>query len=145
VVEGDEVVSEGRRIREHSRAGVCPVKVVVSASLSGDYDKRYVVVDEATGEVLDDAQGYGYKTAQNAHRAYGYKAMPPKKKRQRDAVKRQVARWCAKHEEVMQHVEQAMFYAMKDGGNIAEADVRTILAKHGVELPFPVKDLMKHW
>jgi hypothetical protein len=31
------------------------VKVVVSAPLSSNYDKRYVVVDEASGEVLDDA------------------------------------------------------------------------------------------
>ena len=118
---------------------------VVSASLSGNCGRRYVVVDEASGEVLDDAQGYGYRSAQNAHRAYAYKAMPPKKKRQRDAVKRRVARWCAEHEDVMQHVEQAMFYGMKDGANITEADVRTILAEHGVELPFGVNDLMKHW
>jgi hypothetical protein len=64
------------------------VKVVVSASLSSDYDKRYVVVDEASGEVLDDAQGYGYKSAQNAHQAYSYKSMPTKEKRQREAVDR---------------------------------------------------------
>lgn len=120
------------------------MKVVVSASLSSSYDKRYVVVDEATGEVLDDALGYGYKSRQNAHRAYSYKSMPPKK-RQREAVKQQVERWCAAHPDLMQHFEQAMFYAMKDGENITEADVREILAGQGVELPFPVKDLMKHW
>ena len=125
--------------------GECPVKVVVSASLSKNYDKRYVVVDESTGEVLDDAQGYGYKNAQNAHRAYSYKSMPAKKKRQREAVKRRVERWCAEHEEFMQHVDQAMLYALKDGENVAEADVRAILTEHGLELPFPVKDLMKHW
>lgn len=109
------------------------MKVVVSASLSSNYDKRYVVVDEATGEVLDDAQGCGYKSAQNAHRAYSYKAMPPKKKRQRKAVKRQVERWCAEHKEFMQHVGQAMLYALKDGENVAEADVRAILTEHGLE------------
>lgn len=120
------------------------MKVVVSASLSSSYDKRYVVVDEATGEVLDDAQGYGYKSAQNAHRAYSYKSLPPKKKRRREAVKRQVERWCAGHEEFMQHIEQAMFYALKDGQSVTEEDVREIVAEHGLELPFPVKDLMKH-
>jgi hypothetical protein len=121
------------------------VKVVVSAWLSGSYDRRYVVVDEATGEVLDDAQGYGYKSAQNAHRAYSHKSMPPKKKRQREAVKRQVERWCAGHKEFMQHVDQAMLYALKDGENVTEADVRAILTEHGLELPFAVKDLMRHW
>jgi hypothetical protein len=58
------------------------MKVVVSASLSSSYDKRYAVVDDATGGVVDDAQGYGYKSRQNAHRAYSYKSMPPKKERQ---------------------------------------------------------------
>ena len=121
------------------------VRVVASAALSSNFDKRYVVVDEATGEVVDDAQGCGYKSAQNAHRAHAYKSMPPKKKRQRDAVKRQAQRWCAQHPEFMQHVEQSMFYAMKDGQNVTEADVRAILADHGLELPFSVKDLMRHW
>ena len=120
-------------------------KVVVSASLSSSYDRRYVVVDEATGEVLDDAQGYGYKTAQNAHRAHAFKSMSPKNKRQRDAAKRRVQRWCGQHPEVVQHLEQSTFYAMGDGENVTAADVRVILAEHGLELPFPVEDLMKHW
>jgi hypothetical protein len=119
--------------------------VVVSASLSSSFDKRYVVIDEATGEVLDDAQGYGYKSAPNAHRAYWYKSMPPKKKRQREAVKRRVERWCAGHGEFMRHVEEAMLDAMKDGETVAEADVLAILSEHGLELPFSVKDLMRHW
>lgn len=81
------------------------VRVVASAALSSNVDKRYVVVDEATGEIVDDAQGYGYKSAQNAHRAHAYKSMPPRKKRRRDAAKRQVQHWCAEHPDFMQHVE----------------------------------------
>ena len=119
--------------------------VVVSASLSGRYDKRYVVVDEATGEVLDDAQGYGYQSAHNAHRAYPYESMPPNKKRQREAVKRQVERRCAGHEEFMQHVEQATSYALKAGESLTEEDVREIATEHGLQLPFSVKDLMTYW
>jgi hypothetical protein len=121
------------------------VRVIASAALSSNFDKRYVVVDEATGEIVDDAQGYGYKSAQNAHRAHAYKSMSPNKKRQRDAAKRQVQRWCAQHPQFMQHVEQSMFYALKDGQNFTEADVRAIVAEHGLELPFTVKGLMRHW
>ena len=39
--------------------------------------QRYVVVDGATGAVLDDANGYGYKTEKNALRAYYYKLYSP--------------------------------------------------------------------
>ena len=34
---------------------------------------RYHIVSVDTGEVLDDAQGYGYKTAQKAYVGYSYK------------------------------------------------------------------------
>ena len=85
------------------------VKVVISTTLSSRHDKRYVVVDEVSGEIVDDAQGEGYKTAQNAHRAHAYKSMPRTKKRQREAVKRQVERWWAAHPDFMGHVEQSTF------------------------------------
>lgn len=39
-------------------------KVVKSGALSEQYFPRFVVVDAESGKVLDDAQGYGYKTAQ---------------------------------------------------------------------------------
>jgi hypothetical protein len=106
------------------------VRVVVSPSLSEGYDRRYVVVDAATGEVIDDAQGYGYKTAQNAHRARAYKSMSPQKKRQRDTVKKGVRRWCEKHSEFMADIARAMLYAVKDGEAFTEADVTALLKDH---------------
>jgi len=119
--------------------------VIVSPCLSKGYDRRYVVVDEASGEILDDAGGYGYKTAQNAHRAYSYKSMPPKQNSQPNAVKHEVERWCAVNGEFMGYVEQAMFYAMKDGDSFTKADVERLLCEHSVELPFSTQDLMRHW
>ena len=35
-----------------------------------NFETRYRIVSTATGKVLDDAHGYGYKTAQKAHAAY---------------------------------------------------------------------------
>lgn len=35
-------------------------------------ETRFVIVDDETGEVLDNAQGYGYKSAQNAYRGWNY-------------------------------------------------------------------------
>ena len=49
------------------------MKVVESKTLSGPYDRRFVVVDEEIGNVLDDAQGYGYKSKQKAMAAWSYK------------------------------------------------------------------------
>lgn len=39
---------------------------------------RYRIINEENGSVLDDAQGYGYKSAQNAYKAFGYKTKTKK-------------------------------------------------------------------
>ena len=41
--------------------------------LSQWYDPRYVIVDTSTGEIVDDAQGYGYKSEQKAYACFSYK------------------------------------------------------------------------
>ena len=52
-------------------------KVVKSIELSKTFDDRFVVIDPVSGEVLDDAQGYGYTSPQNAVRAYGKRGAEP--------------------------------------------------------------------
>ena len=36
---------------------------------------RFIIEDSETGEVLDDAQGYGYKTIEGAFKAYKFKRL----------------------------------------------------------------------
>lgn len=49
------------------------IEVIASESLSKDGEKRYVIVDPETGEILDDAQGYGFRSKRNAYAAYTHK------------------------------------------------------------------------
>ena len=42
-------------------------------SMDTNYTPRYILVDETTGEIVDDAQGYGYTTAHKAYKGYGWK------------------------------------------------------------------------
>lgn len=44
-----------------------------SISLSTLYDARYVIMDSETGEIVDECQGWGYTTAQKAHKGFAYK------------------------------------------------------------------------
>ena len=43
-------------------------------------ERRFVLVDTETGEIVDDAQGYGYTSAAGAHRAYGWKSKHRRRK-----------------------------------------------------------------
>lgn len=50
-------------------------------------------MDETTGEIVDDAQGWGgYKTARNAYRAHAYKKRPKSRRRKAASVERRVKR-----------------------------------------------------
>ena len=50
------------------------ITVVKSESLSDKFGDRFIVVDEETGEILDDAQGYGYRSVKGAYAALAWKA-----------------------------------------------------------------------
>lgn len=43
-------------------------------------ETRWAIVNIETGEIIDDAQGYGYKTASGAYRAFGWKSKHRNKK-----------------------------------------------------------------
>lgn len=92
------------------------MKVVKSDSLSTEWAARFVIVDEQTGNVLDDAQGYGYKSSQSAYKAWAYKTNKKTRKRVNKRVRqrRAFSRWWEKHPEFRDRVEEIMFIAAKD-------------------------------
>lgn len=90
-------------------------KVIESTALSNFYDKRYVVVDIATGEILDDAQGYGYKSIKNAYSAYAYKNRDKSKDKEKAAKKKLIHKWMKKHKSFVDSISDDVFYSFKDG------------------------------
>lgn len=51
------------------------IAVIKSKKYSKQIDKRYIVINKKTGEIVDDAQGYGYRTEKGALTSYIYKQM----------------------------------------------------------------------
>ena len=88
-------------------------KVVKSIELSKTFDDRFVVIDPVSGEVLDDAQGYGYTSPQNAVRAYAYKHRDRSKDPARRTRKLLVGDWVTQNEPAIRELEQAVY----DGGH----------------------------
>lgn len=56
------------------------ITVIEGGSLNSYHEKRYIIVDKDTGEMLDDAQGYEYKSPQKAYAAYYYRHRTPEQK-----------------------------------------------------------------
>lgn len=73
------------------------VKVVESKTLSGPYDRRFVIFDEETGNVLDDAQDYGYKSKQKALAAWNYKNRDKSKDAEKRKKQRMIKAWLKDH------------------------------------------------
>ena len=73
------------------------VRVVKSEALSKPYEWRFVVVDVDTGEILDNAQGYGYKTKQKAMAAWNYKTRGRSKDATKKAKEKLIKDWMSHH------------------------------------------------
>ncbi len=91
-------------------------------------------MDVATGEIVDDAQGYGYRTAAGAHRAYGYKSMPKSGKREIASVKSRVRHFREENPTFVDDMEYCMLNACKDGVEYTFKDFRKLLDEEKPDL-----------
>lgn len=80
------------------------IAVVRSETLSSKYESRFVVINEDTGKILDDAQGYGYKTAQKAHAAWAYKTRDKSKDVKKSARRKHIQKWLKGHNDFCEAV-----------------------------------------
>lgn len=123
--------------------------VLEDVKLSTRYEKRYVVVDKNTGEVLDDAQGYGYKTKKNAYSAYYYKHRDKSKDKEKRAKKKHIQAWMKKHPKFISAMDTTAFEIAK--GSLGPEDkfdaklVKQMLKDWELEVDFTPGELLKVW
>lgn len=125
------------------------VRVVRSSELSKPYEPRYVVVDFNTGAILDDAQGYGYKTPQKAHAAWGYKNRTPAQKAAQESAKKAVRKWAKEHRNFMDDMEDLAFHIAKgsygpDDRFDAKLVAKCLKERGFTNLPFTAAELLKY-
>ena len=122
------------------------IKVIESPELSTQYDKRYVVVDKETGSVLDDAQGYGYRSAQKAHAAYNYKTRDKSKDAEKLAKKRHIIKWLKEDKAFTKLLEDAEWYSVKDPEDrLDTAFVKKLLKENNLQPDFTAGELLRVW
>lgn len=125
------------------------VSVIKSDILSSQYDIRYVVVDRDTNQILDDAQGYGYKTARGAHAAWAYKTRDKSKDKEKAQKRRHIRAWMKAHKSFVDAMDTFAFEIAKGSwGPDDKFDakfVQRMLKDNGLEPDFTAGELLKVW
>lgn len=118
-------------------------------SVYDTFEKRYCIVSTKTGEILDDAQGYGYKTAQKAYSAYAYKTRDKTKDKEKAEKKRHIRKWMKEHKSFVSFMDDiALEIAM---GKWAPDDkfnaklVQKMLDDNELKPDFTAAELLRVW
>lgn len=111
-------------------------------------ETRYKIVSKETGEIIDDAQGYGYKTIGNAHRAYAYKTRDKSKDSEYKAKQKHIRRWLKSHQYFVDDLDDAYFRITVKGSFGRDAKfnskvVSQLLEEHNLEIDFKPSELLK--
>jgi len=94
------------------------IKVIKSEVLSSRRGDRYVIVDTETGEILDDAQGFGYKSVPKAYAGFNYKNKSDKEKVDQMEYYVKVFKWMISHKRVLNYFRNIEFYDAKYPGEL---------------------------
>lgn len=126
------------------------IKVIKSEELSSAFDNRFIIINIHTGEILDDAQGYGYKTIEKAYAAFYYKKNNTKSDAKRKKkLKIAIENWLDKNEDFKDDIEYWVFQIVVKGCTdvvLNEETVNDLLKKHNVQLKsFSVKQLLEYF
>ena len=110
------------------------MKVVLKSNCK-PYNPRFVIVSDE-GKIIDDAQGYGYKSKQNAYRAMYYKFKGGKqKKQQKDSIRKTFFK---QHPGLKKFIDDIYEINFKEifRGEVTEEDIkREIKDKFGIDIP----------
>lgn len=110
---------------------------------------RYRIVSTETGEVLDDAQGYGYKTAQKAYSAYAYKTRDKSKDKEKYLRKEHIRQWMKEHESFVEAMDTAAFEIAKGSWGpdykFNASFVKKMFSEFELNPDFTAGELLKVW
>lgn len=125
------------------------IKAIEGGSMSTKYKPRYILVDTETGEVVDDAQGYGYKSVRNAYAAYAYKNRDKSKDKEKEERRAEIRKWMKEHKNFVGLMDQIAFEIAKGSwGPDDKFDaklVKQLLKENDLEPDFTAGELIKVW
>lgn len=113
------------------------------------HETRFCIVSTDTGEILDDAQGYGYRTAQKAYSAYAYKTRDKSKDKEKRKKEAEIKKWMKEHKGFVNLMDEIAFEILKGSWSPDEKfDTKFLsemLKENNLEVNFKPSELLNVW
>ena len=111
---------------------------------------RYVIKDMESGSIVDDAQGYGYRTAQKAYAGWSYKNRNKSKDKEKAEKENIIAKWMKDNKSFLNLLDTLAFEIWKGKwGPEDRVDTKflsELLKENGyTDLSFTAGELLKYW
>lgn len=106
---------------------------------------RWRIVNAENGEVLDDAQGYGYKTPRNAHAAWGFKNRDKSKDEEKYKKRLRAWKFLEDDKKLLRRLEDESWWALKDGEEFTANDIKRVIEELTIETDIPLGDIWGAW
>ena len=108
---------------------------------------RYVIKDMETGMIVDDAQGYGYKSAQKAYAGWAYKSRDKSRDAEKAEKEKVISKWMKENKPFIRLLDALAFEEWKNTCSPVNAEfVRKLLEENGYRnLNFTAGELLKYW
>lgn len=130
-------------VKQNATIKAVPYQVTRDDGIDGYYsdkrtETRYRLVDTQTGAIINDANGYGFKTAQNAYRANGYHQ---KKRRNQLTKSEKVTQFFKQHPDIADQFTQLCFLSLHDDEQLGESEFQALMDQSGITWPISAKYL----
>lgn len=121
---------------------------VLSKELS-KHEDRWVIINTITNEILDDAQGYGYRSAEKAYASFHYKGCDPAKFTGRVVRRRNLKHWLENNPDFVRDLNQTKLDYLKGMYGPCEKfttdTIREILKEHDLKVDYTADEIMDVW
>ena len=118
-----------------------PFRVVKSTVISArKHEDRYVIIDESTGNTVDDAHGNGYTSERAALSSYRYRHGNHKRSRPVIEV------WFLEHKDFLDTFSDKVACFERDGIDVDKKWLMEHMLKaHGIEVEFNMRNMVCAW
>lgn len=122
------------------------IKIKKSTELSTYGNPRYVILDVDTDEIIDTAQGYGYKSPQKARAAFAYKNRTPEQKKKEKVLKKLVRDWCKENKAFIRKLECMLEDEMHQPDfKLTEKYIENLWKEDELSVQFTGKEFLRYW